>query len=186
MVVCRRAFFTFCNQLYDDEEDQDILAYVQFLDWEFRLRICDDDEVYRHFVQRILQKCLAKSLVSKLEIAKRFRQITSEKKIASVVDFLHNATPLDIVVFDDLLFLTLKQLVPTYRQFLVHAPAGQIIRDSVESVISTSLNVAATMMQCLFRRRHAKIVVVALRTRNAERLKAQQRGDDDNDDEVDD
>jgi hypothetical protein len=178
MVIARRAFFQFCDSssYFDPDEDSDMIAYAKFLDYAFRLRVTDDDEIYRYFIQYILQKYLAKNLVAaNVEIAKKFRQLTSEHKIESIIDFLHNGTPLDMEVFDDILFFTLKHLCPTYRYFLLHSQSGEIVRTCASEISTTAMHVAVTMMQCMFRKNHSRMIVKAKRAEREAKLAALRR-----------
>lgn len=152
MLVARRAFYTHCVQY----ETAVVANYANFIDYAFRIRVCDDDEIYRYFIQTLIQKYLAKSLVGTSELAKKFRQITPADKIEAVIDFLHNGVPLDIRVFDDIVYHALHVLVGAYRRFLCHSDGGKVLRDNALEVMAIATNLAATMIQCLFRKRYAK------------------------------
>ncbi len=186
MVIARRAFFGFCDSFFDPDEEQDLIAYAKFLDYAFRLRVADDDEVYRYFIQRIIQKYLAKNLVVKLDIAKKFRQLTSQNKIEAILDFLHNGTPLDMEVFDEILYFTLKQLCSTYQYFLIHSQSGVILRECAQDIANTACHVAVTMIQCIFRRNHARLIVKARKAERAARLEAVRRQEEEQEEEEDD
>ena len=163
-------------------QDKKLGQYIQFVDYCFRLRHTNDPEIYRHLVQHMIQKQLAKKLVSTSEIARLYRTVTSKEHIEQVVQFLKFGVPLNIEIFDQLLKHCLDRLVPIYRKFLLFHPDGAIIRDNQIHIIAEALDVSATIIQCVWRRKHAKArcKVLAdkrdqLREENRQRILSHQR-----------
>lgn len=149
--VARTVFIAHCLQ-----QDKKLGQYIEFVDYCFRLRHTNDSEIYRHLVQHMIQRQLAKKLVATSEIARLYRTVTSKEHIEQVVQFLKFGVPLNIEIFDQLLKHCLDRLVAIYRNFLLFHPDGAIIRENQIHIIADALDVSATIIQCVFRRRSAK------------------------------
>ncbi len=119
-------------------------------------------QIYRHLVQHLIQRQLAKSLVATSDVAKLYRSVTSKAHVELVSQFLKFGVPLGIETFDQLLKHSLELLVPVYRSFLLFSEDGAIMRDNQIHIIAEALDVSATIIQCVWRRKHAKDVFKVL------------------------
>jgi hypothetical protein len=158
-VMARKLFFLFCNS--EDCPHFEIVApFAHFVDVSFRMRITDEEDVYRLLVQYILQKCLSKALVETSPLAKLFREITSADSIQSIVSFIHQGSPLDIRVFDEILYFSLLLLAPIYRYFLFLSVMGSsIIQEHSVELMAEGMDIAAILIQCFFRKWKGKKTV---------------------------
>jgi hypothetical protein len=166
-VVARTAFLSHCVDL----DPTRLGVFATFVDYCFRLRAASDVEVRRHLVQHLLQKQLAKSLVASSLVARKYRELTSAAHIESVMQFLRFGIPLSVEAFDQLLMFALRLLVPVFRNFLLFDPAGAIIRDNQIEVIAEAFDVSATVVQCMLRKRMAR---VRFRVLQAARMKVKE------------
>lgn len=176
-VASRTTFIAHCLN-----KDKTLGQYIQFVDFCFRLRHTNDAEIYRHLIQHIIQKQLAKKLVQTSEIARLYRTVTSKQHIEAVVQFLKYGVPLNIEIFDQLLMHCLNCLIPVYRSFLLFHPDGAIIRDHQIAVIAEAYDVSATIIQCAIRKKIAtercKVLSVArakIREENKQKILAHQK-----------
>ena len=107
-------------------------------------------------MQHLIQHQLAKSLVPTSEVARLYRSKTSKQHIELVNQFLKFGVPLGIDTFDQLLTHSIDMLVPVYTNFLLFEADGAIMRDNQVHVIAEALDVNATIIQCVWRRKQAR------------------------------
>jgi hypothetical protein len=85
----------------------------------FRLRTCENAEIFRELLQHIAQKHVSKTLTKTSEVAKMFRKLTPEHKLKSLETFLkYGGEVVEVDVFDEVLFHSFQRLVPEFRRFL--------------------------------------------------------------------
>ncbi len=106
-------------------------------------------------MQHIIQKQLAKSLVPTSRVASLYRELTTQAHMDAVNQFLKFGVPLDIEVFDPLLLHGLRLLAPVFKQFLLFDAAGAFMRQHQVEVIAEALDVSATVIQGVWRRKLA-------------------------------
>lgn len=147
-VAAREVFYAYCQHLHPQ-----LAQYVRFVDYCFRLRCCDDPEVYRFMVQHMIQKQLARRLTPTSDVARLYRQLTDRQHIDLVIDFLKFGAQPTVQVFDALLQHTLEHLLPLYRVFLLFAPEGRILRDNRVDIVAEAYHVAAVIVQTAVRRK---------------------------------
>jgi hypothetical protein len=173
-VIARKMFFLFC-QSQECPQRELVHYFSHFLDYSFRMRVTDEEDVYRFLVQYVIQKCLSKTMVATSPLAKLFREITPAESIQSIVAFINQGKPLDIRVFDEILFYCLQLLTPIYRFFLYHSVMSQVLHDQSVDLIAEGCDVAVVLIQCLVRKRLAwKKVDQKRRQREEERRKKQE------------
>ena len=152
--VARENFVQHCAAC--DPDRLGIFARFAFLC--FRLRTVDSPETYRHLIQHMVQKFLAKSLVDSSPLAKKYRKVTSEEHINAVAQFLHYGLPCGIEVFDSILFYCLKHLGSEYLFFFLR-DGGAGLRDRKPEDMSDALNALVQRVQIPFRVKAAKLKI---------------------------
>ena len=104
----------------------------------------------RHLVQQLIQRLLSKSLVPKLEIARIFRDLTSEEHMKQINDFLNYGIHVGVEVFHFIFFYALHHLTPTYKRFY-YGYYGSIVRDLDAESASLVYFANAALIQCAWR-----------------------------------
>jgi len=130
--------------------------------------------MYKYLIQHITQKQLAKALVPQSEVARLYREVTSKEHIDLVIDFLNYGIQPSVAVFDALLKISLEKLLRVYRIFLLFEPAGAVLREQRVDIIAEAFEVSALMIQCVWRRKHARYRVAAVRATKHAELEKQQ------------
>lgn len=118
--------------------------------------------MYRHLVQLLIQKQLAKKLVSTSIVASQYRKLTSSNHIDAVAQYLKSGARLGVEVFDELLHYGLNLLLPVYKKFVLNNKYNVLVHKHLE-IMNEIYDVYATVIQCQFRRFHAINVVAKVR-----------------------
>lgn len=173
-VVGRTSFIQHCDRV----DPNGLGRYAQFVAYCFRLRLCDSPEIFRHLVQTLIQKHLAKSLVKTSEVARIYRHVTPPEHIQSIIHFLKDGIAVGVDAFDDMLYYCLKALVPAFKIFyLRHGGAG--MRDCLSNVENTALAIhgIAVVIQLQWRCKLAKMKISSIKLSKAE-TQAKQKEDE--------
>ena len=158
-VVARAAFFDHCDRI----DPQFLGRFAQFVAYCFRLRSCDSPEIYRHLVQTLIQKHLAKALVKSSDVARLYRQVTPPEHIRSVLGFLKEGISVTVDVFDDMLYHALRVLAPAFKIFyLRHGAAG--MRDHFVDNTAKALHCCSIIIQLCWRCKLARLRVLKRRS----------------------
>jgi hypothetical protein len=153
-VVGRAAFVLHCDRV----DPQGLGRFANFVALCFRLRVCDSVEIFRHLVQTLIQKQLAKSLVKSSDVARLYRQVTPPEHLHAVLLFLKEGVSVGPEVFDDMLFHCLKVLVPAFMIFyLRHGGAG--IKDVYIDNTAQAMHSLAIVVQQVWRCKLARLRV---------------------------
>lgn len=157
-VVARAAFFDHCDRI----DPQFLGRFAQFVAYCFRLRSCDSPEIYRHLVQTLIQKHLAKALVKTSDVARLYRQVTPPEHIHAVLAFLKQGISVTVDVFDDMLYHALRVLAPAFKIFyLRHGAAG--MRDHFVDNTAKALHCCSIIIQLCWRSKLARLCVMKRR-----------------------
>ena len=165
-VVARIAFYKFCA----DVDAKTLGEFAHFVDFCFRLRICDEAQMYKYLIQQVTQKQLAKALVASSEVARLYRTVTTKEHISAVVEFLNYGVQPRVAVFDAMLKLCLEKLLKVYRIFLLFEPAGSLLREQHVDIIAEAYDVSALIIQTALRRKFARTRVTARRKQYKEEM----------------
>ncbi len=98
----------------------------------------------------MIQRLLSKSLLEKLEIARVFRDVTSEDHMKAINNFLNYGISVGVEVFHAMFFYTLELLAPTYKRFY-YGYYGSIVRDNAVESASQVYFASASIIQCAWR-----------------------------------
>lgn len=165
-VVGRAAFVLHCDRV----DPQGLGRFANFVALCFRLRVCDSVEIFRHLVQTLIQKQLAKSLVKSSDVARLYRQVTPPERLHAVLLFLKEGVSVGPEVFDDMLFHCLKVLVPAFMIFyLRHGGAG--IKDVYIDNTAQAMHSLAIVVQQVWRCKLARLRVQRKRDNVLEALR---------------
>jgi hypothetical protein len=145
-VAARVAFLAFV----ESESSSDMAYHARFVIQCFRMRLCENDEIYRYIVTSLTQKHLAKRFESKSPVARNYYKMTDKYDLEKVDDFLHQGTPLELEVFDVALEASLVALEPTYRRFF-YSQEGALLRTLGMDVDAEIATLAATKIQTILR-----------------------------------
>lgn len=159
-VVGRSAFYHYCMGI----DSKTLGPFARYVELCFRLRSCDEPQVYRYLTQYMVQKLLAKRLVKESELARTYRSLTTREHVMSVVDFLKFGQHPTVEVFDATLEYVLVRLLPLYRMFLLFDPAGCMLRETSTDLIAEAYDVSATIIQTAYRRVLARRQLLRRRT----------------------
>lgn len=131
-------------------------------------------QMYRYLIQHVTQKQLAKALVSESEVARLYRQVSSEAHVDLVIDFLNYGVQPTVVVFDAMLKIALEKLHKVYRVFLLFEPAGAMLREQRMDIIAEAYDISALIIQTAVRRRLARSRVKRVRVEHQQKEKQRQ------------
>jgi hypothetical protein len=127
----------------------------------------DAPDIFRHFVQTLIQKQLAKSLLKTSDVARLYRHVTSPEHISAVVTFLKEGISVSVEAFDEMLFHCMRVLVPAFAIFLLrHGGAG--MRENSPEVTAQALHGYAVCVQVRWRGTLARIKVKKMKDGIAE------------------
>lgn len=159
-VVGRSAFYHYCTGI----DSKTLGPFARYVELCFRLRSCDEPQVYRYLTQYMVQRLLAKRLVKESELARIYRSLTTREHVMLVVDFLKYGQHPTVEVFDAALEHVLVRLLPLYRVFLLFDPAGCMLRETSTDLIAEAYDVSATIIQTAYRRVLARRQLLQRRT----------------------
>ena len=160
-VVGRAAFFDHCDRV----DPHCLGKYAQFAAYCFRLRACDSPDIYRHLVQTLIQKHLAKALVRTSDVARLYRQVTPPEHIQAVLAFLKQGISVTVEVFDDMLFHALRVLVPAYKIFFLRL-GGAGMREIRTDAAALGMHSLCIVVQLAWRCKLARLRVKRQRVAN--------------------
>lgn len=159
-VVGRSAFYHYCMGI----DNKTLGPFARYVELCFRLRCCDEPQVYRYLTQYMVQRLLAKKLVKESELARIYRSLTTKEHVMLVVDFLKYGQHPTVEAFDATLEHVLVHLLPLYRVFLLFDPAGCMLRETSTDLIAEAYDVSATIIQTAYRRVLARRQLLRRRT----------------------
>ena len=102
---------------------------VAFLDVYFTIYQVEDPVVYRYLLQHLWRHYLAKSVSHQSPLPRWFRELTPRAHIMEIAFFFRFGKELSLSVFDPLVMHLMERVLPCYRRFFLHAPAGDSYRE---------------------------------------------------------
>ena len=108
----------------------------------------------------MVQKYLARSLVSTCAIAKAYREVTSEEDMKKVSAFMHHGVPIAAEVFDAILLHCLQVLAPQYLLFYLRDGAAGYRNNNIKKT-ADAFNALVTRLQV-----YARVYISKIRVRN--------------------
>lgn len=168
-VAAKNAFMRRCEMKNDT-----VKRYMRFLTYCFRMRVCDDKEIYRHLVQHLIQKELSKSLVKVSDVARVFRETTDALDLKNITQFMQHGIPVKVDVFDKMMLWTMQFLLPEYTTFM-HGSGGIYLQKNVPDIGAEFYSINCTLIQCAIRRflsrRRMRVIVQRYKEKNQQKFK---------------
>merc|ERR1711871_113069 len=170
-IVAKMAFTEFCEE-YDSIRD-----YALFLDYYFRIRIIPDlnSELFRHFIQFMIQKLLSKHVNTDLSKDAHNNNIWKHHERVQIEQYLQNGMHFKLSIFDSLVKLSLMKLALVFRTFF-YSVDGALIRTKLMQADPEALFLNTTMIQTVYRahlaRRHVSMIRLAKATEQRRRREA--------------
>ena len=165
-IAARQAFESFCER----ESPEDLLFHVRFITQAFRLRLCENDEIFRYIMTNITQKHVAKRFVNNNPVARIYHDVTSQEDKAAVKAFLFEGLPVELEVLDRTVEESLKALQPAFKRFFL-SEEGALLRTLGMDVDAELAAMAATKMQSV-----ARIVLARIRVKKVQAMRDIMKG----------
>lgn len=173
----RKAFLAHCQGVF--------LEFAEFVDICFQLRLCDDEEVKRLFVQHILHKHLSQDslLLRTLRIQsdspspegkqtkkqRKHNSHTNSDLIVAIKQYLSHGRIFPVQLLDTILHAAMKKLTPCYANFFMHHADHS--HEEVEILVAEAVDISVTLIQCRIRCCLARWKVQKARDRSKELAK---------------
>ena len=155
-VAAKNTFIRRCEMKNDTAK-----RYIRFLTYCFRMRVCDDKEIYRHLVQHLIQKELSKSLVKVSDVARVFRETTDASDLKNITQFLQHGIPVKIDVFDKMMLRSMQFLLPEYTAFM-YGTGGMYLQKNVPDIGAEFCCINCIIIQSAVRRYLSKKRIIAI------------------------
>ena len=127
-------------------------------------------ELFRHFVQHIIQKLLSKHVNTELSKDAHNNNIWKHHERVQIEQYLTNGEHFKLGIFDSLVRVSMMKLVPIFRTFF-YSVDGALIRSNLMKADPEALYLNTTIIQTAYRahlaRRHVTMVRLAVQTQQS-------------------